>query len=51
MFTQKCPIKSFPFFFLDIDPSEDLGNESQMETDRMITTIFSKKFKSKMNII
>ena len=42
MFTQKCPIKSLPFFFLDIDPSEDLDNESQMEIDRMITTIFSK---------
>ena len=42
MFTQKCPIKSLPFYFLDIDPSEDLDNESQMEIDRMITKIFSK---------
>ena len=42
MFTQKCPIKSLLFYFLDIDPSEDLDNESQMEIDRMITKIFSK---------
>ena len=42
MFDQKCPIKSLPFFFLDIDSSEDLDNDSQMEIDGMITTIFSK---------
>lgn len=42
MFENKCPINSLPFFFLDIDSSEELDSESQMELDGMITTIFSK---------
>ena len=44
MFGQKCPINTLPFFFLDIDSLEDLDSESQMEIDRMITTIFSKNY-------
>lgn len=42
MFDQKCLIKSLPFYFLDIESIEGMDNESQMEIDAMITTIFSK---------
>lgn len=44
MFGLKCPINTLPFFFLDIDSLEDLDSETQMEIDRMITTIFSKNY-------
>ncbi len=43
MFEQECPINSLPFYFLEIDSIEGLDNESQMEIDNMIVTIFNRK--------
>ena len=39
---KKLPIKSLPFYFLDIDSIEEIDSDSQMEIDNMITTIYSK---------
>ena len=42
IFNQKCPINTLPFYFLDIPSLEDIDNESRMEIDEMITTIYSR---------
>ena len=42
MFGEKTPINSLPFFFLDIDPEDEMDSDSQMEIANMITTIHSK---------
>ena len=42
IFNHKCPIKSLPFYFLDITCIKDIDSETQMEIDGMITTIFSR---------
>ena len=39
---KKCPIKSLPFYFLDIDSLDDLDADSQMEIDNLITTFYSR---------
>ena len=36
------PIKSLPFYFLDIESINEIDSDSQMEIDNMITTIHSK---------
>lgn len=40
--SKKCPIKSIPFYFLDIESLDDLDTDSQMEIDNMITTFYSR---------
>lgn len=40
--SKKCPIKSLPFYFLDIESLDDLDTDSQMEIDNMITTFYSR---------
>ena len=42
MFEQNCPINTLPFYFIDIEPDDDMDSESQMEIDNMITTIYSR---------
>ena len=43
MFEQECPINSLPFYFLEIDSIEGLDNESQMEINNMIATIYNRE--------
>ena len=42
MFGKKCPLKSLPFYFLEIESIGDIDSESKMEIDNMIATIFSR---------
>ena len=42
MFGEKCLINALPFYFLDIDPFDDIDSHTQLEINNMVTTIFSR---------